>query len=514
MAISATSSSKRAHRSLIYAMLATVLLVVGVITFFSGGSAFATNSTTCSLYASANGSDSNSGSASAPFATAKHLLEKLTAGQTGCLASGQTFAAFTLYAGNTHGAEGEPVTLTSTNPEEPATIAGRVVTETGANWLSFTHLNFIYGADTLYPAIGIGSAHTTWTYDNVSGGSLNICFETNYVGDPYGGGEYTLIEHDRVYACGHPVTKAELEAQANDVFEGRENGWHTHGLYNEGLRTTVKNSYFYGASGIGIFLRSGADAVIEHNVIDGNGRGVEFGNEAPETNVVAWNIVTNSASPCGKEVSSAYHCDSFGVQSTGEADEVGTGNVFSNNDVYGNEGGNIGPSSDLCSCVVLSANVAVNPLFANEETHEYAVGNAQVAGYGPEGGQLAVTPSAPSETVPPSTNTTEAGAVSPTNTEATSISPPATPEATSPSPSTIEAGAAHSPTRTETTTTSSSSRKQNSWHNPVSRGRGTATVASYHTHKAARHNAKYAKHHHRAHGSRHKSTNGLGHTSR
>ena len=65
----------------------------------------------------------------APFCNGQGLIGALGAGQTGCLTSGQTFAGFTLHGGDSHGAEGAPVTITSTNPAIPATINTRIATE-------------------------------------------------------------------------------------------------------------------------------------------------------------------------------------------------------------------------------------------------------------------------------------------------------------------------------------------------------------------------------------------------
>jgi len=356
----------------------------------------------CSLYASTTGSDRNPGTASAPFATAKRLLERLSAGQTGCLASGQTFGGFTLYAGNTHGAKGEPVTLTSTNPAQPATIDSRVVTEKGANWLTFT--NLIFKADILNnqenPSPAIGSAHTRWTYDDISGNDIDICIALARGGS--GTAAYTLIEHDRVHDCGHAVTKGELECQTLskppvcttediDIYEGRLNGWHAHGLYDLGRRTTVRNSYFYDNSGVGILLRAGSHAVIEHNVIDGNGRGVEIGNEGANGATVAWNIITDTTTPCGKEVDKPYYCDTFGVSSAGSyPEEVGRGNIVENNDIYNNEGGNIAPSGDVCTCIALAGNIDANPLYVDAAKHEYTLQpGSPVLGYGPDTAQPA-----------------------------------------------------------------------------------------------------------------------------
>ena len=388
-------------------------------------------STTCNKFASPLGSDTNPGTAAAPFATAKHLLEQLSAGETGCLASGQTFAGFTLYAGNTHGAEGAPVTLTSTNPEVPAIIGSRVTTEKGANWLTFTHLILEVGvvSATEDPSPTISSAHTTWTYDDISGGDVDICLMTNPVGDTYGTAEYTLIEHDRVHDCGHPVTHEELECQVMskspvcstediDMYEGRLNGWHAHGLYDEGMYTTVRNSYFYDNSSKGVLLRGGTGAVIEHNVIDHNGSGLMFGEYEQSHATVAWNIITNSTSPCAKEAPTGYKCDSFGVWS---ANCLCTDDVVSNNDIYGNEGGNIAPPGDLSSEIKLEHNVEVNPLYVNAAAHEYTLqADSPALGYGPDTAQ-------PTSTAPPAVESTPVTTPTPTPTPTSVTTPTPTP---------------------------------------------------------------------------------------
>jgi hypothetical protein len=366
-------------------------LVAGVIL---GGSiacapaapAIAESPPSCNLYASTAGSDANSGVASAPLRTVKRLIGKLAAGQTGCLTSGQAFAGFTLYAGDSHGAEGAPVTITSTDPAAPATIDTRVTTTSGADWLTFTHLILTSDvhSSTEDPSPTIASRHTSWTYDDISGSETNICILPSQP-TQYGAAEYTLIEHDRVHNCGRPVTAAEQAAQGENgnLYEGRLNGWHAHGVYDEGLHTTIRNSYFYDNSSKGILLRGGSYAVVEHNIVDHNGSGVLFGDDGPDHDVVAWNIVTNSTSPCGKEKG---WCDDFGVWSF--CQESCGANSFVNNDVFGNQNGNIAPSYDLCSCIEVRDNIELDPLYVNAAAHEYTLqARSSAVGYGPDTAQ-------------------------------------------------------------------------------------------------------------------------------
>jgi hypothetical protein len=490
MAITALSTIKHTCRIGIHAALAAIIAIGVLVACLLSTPAFAeTTSSGCNLYASPQGSDTNPGTAAAPFATAMHLLEELSAGQTGCLASGQTFAGFTLYAGNTHGADGAPVTLTSTNPEVPAIIDSRITTEKGANWLTFTHLILEVGvvSTTEDPSPTISSAHTTWTYDNISGGDVDICLMTNPVGDSYGTAEYTLIEHDRVHDCGHPLTHEELECQGaskspvcstEDIYEGRLNGWQAHGLYDEGIYTTIRNSYVYDNSSKGVLLRGGTGAVVEHNVIDHNGSGLLFGENEQSHATVAWNLITNSTSPCAKEAPTGYKCDSFGVWSY---DCLCTGDVVANNDIYGNEGGNIAPPEDLSSEIKLEHNVEVDPLYVNAAAHEYTLqADSPALGYGPDTAPPTSTPPPTIEPTPPTTEPT------------TPISEPTPPTSGLTTPTTT------TPTTEPTTPTPSSTTKtptalKHRHHLTSRQRRNRATAARSQSHRRGHRDAKIAK---------------------
>ncbi len=391
MATTTLSTSRRAREARSVRSLAAAIAIGGLFACLPSTPALAdaeAAAPACDLYASSSGSDNNPGTASAPVLSVKRLIGKLAAGQTGCLTSGQTFSGFTLYAGNSHGAAGAPVTITSTDPNTPATINTRVTTTSGADWLTFTHLilksDVLSSTENASPTIN--SAHTSWTYDDISGNDLNICILPSQPTE-YGAAEYTLVEHDRVHDCGRPVTSAEEQAEAenDDKYEGRLNGWHAHGIYDEGLHTTIRNNYFYDNSSKGILLRGGSYAVVEHNIVDHNGSGVLFGDNGPNHDVVAWNIVSNSTSPCGKETG---WCDDFGVWSYCQGNCVA--NSFVNNDVFGNDDGNIAPSYDLCSCIEVKNNIEADPLYVNAAVHNYTLqSHSPAAGYGPDTAQPA-----------------------------------------------------------------------------------------------------------------------------
>lgn len=324
-----------------------------------------TGGVSCDLYGSPNGNDSAAGTKAAPMKTLHALFAKLKAGQSGCLLAG-TYAALTLRSGDTHGSAGAPVTITSADPSEPATISGRMVTEPGASWLTFSHLHFT-DSEVKFPSVTIGSAHTTWTDDDVTA-PKTICFETVEKGQ-YGPGEDTLIERTRVHNCGQPY---KCDSDSSPCNEAPNDGYFIHGLYDLGVRTTVRNSYFYEISSKGILFRGSEGSVVEHNVIDGDGSGVIYGDLSPENDIFRWNIVTNSHGVCG----SCF--EYYGIWSFGS---VGAGNAATNNVLFGNVSGNVGPHNG----VKVGENIEVDPKFVDAAMHDYTLElDSPALGYGPE----------------------------------------------------------------------------------------------------------------------------------
>ena len=317
------------------------------------------------LYGSPSGNDANSGTQGAPLKTVHSLLAKLKAGQTGCLAQG-SYEGFTVRPGESHGSAGAPVTITSIDAQAPATIAGRTVTMPGADYLTFSHLKFT-DSGVLTPSVTIGSAHSTWTDDDVSA-PHTICFATIGSGQ-YGPATDTLIERDRVHNCGQPF---KCDTGEKPCSEPPNDGYFIHGLYDLGIRTTVRNSYFYENSSKGILLRGSKGSVIEHNVIDGNGSGLVFGDLRPENDTVRWNLITNSSGVCGSCL------EYFGLWTFGG---IGSGNSATNNDLFGNRSGNLGPHSG----VTIAENIEVDPKYADPAKHDYTLAlDSPALGYGPQ----------------------------------------------------------------------------------------------------------------------------------
>jgi parallel beta-helix repeat protein len=464
--------------------LASTFAVCGATLFLGSAPVFAETSTaTCNLYASTGGSDSNTGSSSSPLRTLKALIGHLQSNQTGCLVGGQTFnEGVVLHNGESHGVEGAPVTITSTSSGNPALINGRVVTETGADWLTFTHLRFTYSEPGL-PSITIGSKHTAWTWDDVTAPTA-ICF--NLVNSSYGLAEWTLIEHDRVHGCG---SAEKFVCNQNTTFceTPPNDGFFIHGIYvGGGKQTTIRNNYIYENADRGVQMRAGAENItVEHNILDHNGEGAIFGDGATHA-TVQWNIITNSHSPCG-EIAGCYD---YGAS---EYNAIAP-NLLANNDVYGNQ---CALSSPLCypnqgnietmAQVTIEHNLETNPQYTNLSEHNYTLQPASpVIGYGPDTAQ-------PSETVTGTSGSEPTSTSGATTTESSGISG---------STSGTTGSTSGTTTTTETTATTGGTTNTTGGTTKTKKGHGNkAAMASTQQYHGDRQAGRHRRGHHRkAHG--------------
>ena len=339
----------------------------------------------CNLYASNSGNDNNSGSITSPLATLMVLFSKLSAGQTGCLQAGQTFSGDAiLHNGQSHGAPGAPVTITSTDPNNPATISGHFVTETGADWITMTRLKFNYGLTTYATAITIGSKNVTLSYDDITA-PHDICVNSTI--SSYGSAENTLIDHNRIHDCGSSEVflydGGSLAVAPND-------GFYIHGVYDYGLNTTITNNYLYNNSDRGVQLRAGSSgAVVENNIMDNNGEGIIFGDTSTNA-TVKFNIITNNHSPCGIR-DTQIGCYNYGAT----AFQQGSGNVLDNNDLFNNfcfyklnppcyptPNNNI--DLNEMTNITISNDIQQDPLYVNAAAHDYSLQpGSPAAGMGP-----------------------------------------------------------------------------------------------------------------------------------
>ena len=345
-------------RRLVPSRRAVLAFPLAAIAVLGAGLAFAATpssaSSTCSFYAAPDGSDANTGTSSSPFATVGRLASALAPGQTGCLAAGATFVGNVSLS---HGGQpGAPIVLTSADPASPATIKGRIVTFPGGDWITFTQLK-LDGVNTgALPSPTVGSDHVTFSNDDVTNEHTAICFDL-INSTTWGVAHYTTIDSSRVHDCG------ELPSTNQD-----------HGIYVSGYYATITNNYIYDNADRGVQLRGSQNGTIQHNVIDGNGEGVIFGDEVTANNDVSANIVSNS--------NIRWNAESYWGSGP-----VGTGNSFHDNCVwasnsdsyYDSQGGVDGPNG-----FSTSANTIGNPLYVNAAAANFAIpAGSPCAGKGP-----------------------------------------------------------------------------------------------------------------------------------
>lgn len=379
----------------------------------------------CTRYAAPSGSDSNSGSSSSPFATVGKLVTSLSAGQTGCLAAGATFTGdVSIYRG---GGAGAPITITSTDSSNPATIKGRLVTFSGADWITFTQLRLDGINGSGLPSPTVGSEHVTFSHVDVTNERTAICFDL-INSSQWGVARYTTIDSSRIHDCG----RRPFGSTNND-----------HGIYVSGFDATVTNNYIYANADRGVQLRGSQGAVVQHNVIDGNGEGVIFGDLSASNNEVAYNVIANSIVRSN-------------VESWWGTTPVGTGNTAHDNCVWAT---NTNTSYDANGGITLgsgftaSNNRTANPLYVNAGAGNYALSSGTgCAGYGVQAG-VAPGPGTSSPATTPATTTTTTTSTQTASTTSATTAASTTTSATTTTAATTSTTQASPPSTTSSTTT-------------------------------------------------------------
>jgi parallel beta-helix repeat protein len=300
--------------------------------------------TTCSLYASANGSDGASGSSSAPFATVQHLADTLSAGQTGCVHAGTYTEDVTVRHG---GSAGAPLTITSF-PGERATLVGRLWIHQGSDYVTVSAMSLDGRNSSTLPSPDINSAHATFSANDVTNEHTAICFDVGS-DTTYGRASDTLIQGNRIHDCG-PVPSNNM----------------SHGIYVESSdRAQILDNVIYNNADRGVQLYPDAQGtVVERNVIDGNGEGVMFSGDfgkASSNTVVANNTITNAT--LRADVESWYP----------SGNPAGTNNSVQGNCVYGGAGGTVDTSSGGFG---LASNVTADPGYANRSAGDFRVASS------------------------------------------------------------------------------------------------------------------------------------------
>ena len=325
--------------------VAFVAVILGCVNVASAPIASA-SAGVCDLVAAPNGSDTAPGTIGAPFQTVQHLVDSLQPGQTGCLRAGVYEEDVTMRQGGTAAA---PVVVRS-YAGETATLVGRLRLAEGSDYTEIEDLNLVgieHGHDcaTMCASPTVDANHTTWSGDDVTNDHANaICFLLGDSHGVYGTANYTTIEGDRIHDCGAlPATN------------------YDHGIYvEESYGSKIVDDEIYDNSDRGIQLYPQAvDTLIRGDVITGNGEGVDFGADGPQSsddNLVEDDIIANSN--VLYNVMSAY----------GPGDQVGTGNVVRHNCIGGgayDNAGNPGGVRFDHSGFQLEGNVLAKPTYVN-----------------------------------------------------------------------------------------------------------------------------------------------------
>jgi len=305
---------------------------------------YAADGTVCARYASPGGSDAWSGSASRPFRTVQRLANALRAGQTGCLLRGT-------YVGNVV-ITADRVKLASV-ARVRARLRGYIWIRDSANGVTLSHLS-IDGHDVgpiTVQVQGDGALLRRLNITNRNKRNSNntgSCVLLGIVGAP---AVRPQVVRSRIHHC------------------GGGNGGHDHAIYTEFTRRAViRNNYLYDNPGFGVSMYPDTqNALIEHNVIDGNGyenrgnvtfSGEEAGGEydrdyASSNNILRRNIISNARA--------RYNVDSYfpSLQPRG--------NLVSRNCVWNAPFGNFGGRSGYR----LSLNLIAPPNFRNRAAKDF-----------------------------------------------------------------------------------------------------------------------------------------------
>jgi len=258
----------------------------------------------CDRHASPTGSDAAPGTDAAPVRSVAHLAEILGPGEEGCLPAGATFTEpiGTFIIDRGAGIPSAPVTIRTADPQgEPAIVNGQLWVKPEVHDLAFERIRFLdspgngdRGTMLVIHGDRIALRETEISYPR--GLCVNVGNRSAYVaGDTEAtvASEGFVIERSRVHDCGtHPrVVESLREAGQSGV----------HGLYLiNAPGALIRDNYVYDNVSRGLQLWPDTDgALVEHNVIDGNGSNVNIGSSASyghfsERNRFTRNVISNA----------------------------------------------------------------------------------------------------------------------------------------------------------------------------------------------------------------------------
>jgi parallel beta-helix repeat protein len=348
-------------------------LTLLAIVLASSAAPTASAETTCSRFASTSGSNSNPGTAAAPYRTVQFLVSRLQAGETGCLRTGEFSEHVAIGRG---GNPGNPIVLTSA-PGERATLLGTLSVGDGANDVVVAGL-VLNGRNSNRASPIVNGDRVTLRDNEITNEHTAICvllgpgFESapERALDP-------VVERNRIHDCGRlPGTG------------------HDHGIYVEGTTNArILDNVIYDNADYGIHLYPDGDgSTIAHNVIDGNGGGLIFAGEraggeysngySSDRNVVEHNVITNN--------SQRNNIESWW------GGPVGEGNIARGNCLWNGRPANI---DDSAGGFTHPDNATVDPRYTNRAAKDFTLApGSPCTGHGPRTSPSPSPPSSPQPT--------------------------------------------------------------------------------------------------------------------
>ncbi|HEX8649070.1 MAG TPA: LamG-like jellyroll fold domain-containing protein [Thermoleophilaceae bacterium] len=214
-----------------------------------------------------------------PGANIPTAVQNAAAGGAVCLNAGTYNTEPTI--SSTNGTESAPVTLTSANSDNPATINGRLVTGGTAKWLRVSHLKFTWSS-TEQDTIALSGDHITLEHNDISGSNDTICIVTT----GWQGVDATNIEidHNKIHDCG------DVNDPNPDINAGDRS--HAQGVYTstDSSHIEVTNNWCWDVAARCYQERAGTNDLWSHNVADYDNWGYHFGDLNPHDNIMEWNI--------------------------------------------------------------------------------------------------------------------------------------------------------------------------------------------------------------------------------
>jgi hypothetical protein len=333
----------------------TVLALLVLAGLMAGGVAAAPASaagTGCDLFASPSGSDRANGRAGSPLASVAGLDGALSPGQTGCLESGSYGSTSAVHRLTNSGSSGGQITITSAPGETPK-IVGLLELEGSYTTLSGLEID---GSNNAYNAVRSGTScpapvsngleidghNNTFQYNNFYQSIPSL--RGNGIGIGWNGqANNTVIRFNRIHDLGQCQDYDQMIYLAHGNNAQIYDNWMWNDPHGWGVQV-------YPAA---------AGAHIYNNVIDGAGSGfVIAGDSSVQNNVIDQNIVMNSTG-----LTHAGLPQGVGISTSGA---IGSGNAFTNNDIYNNRGGIANADH-----VTINNNTTTAPNLVDAQNHDY-----------------------------------------------------------------------------------------------------------------------------------------------